>query len=358
MARFFPLTITDIQKETRDAVVVTLQPRAEDRESFLFTQGQYLTLRRDFDGTDVRRSYSICAGLDEGVLKVGIKKVKGGCFSTYANEEMKVGQSIDAMPPMGKFHIPLEPDSARHYIACAGGSGITPVLSIIKTVLKREPDSRFTLVYANRSLSSIMFRHDLNDIKSRYLQRFNVVNVIEDEAQDIDLFTGRVDAKRCDELFDSWIDINSVSTAFICGPEPMMLTIAKSLKKHGLREDQIKFELFASSQPGRVKRDESASVDAENVATTELVVTLDGSTRTIKMPSQGETVLEATQAANMDTPYSCQAGVCSTCIGKVLEGEVEMKVNHALEDYEVQQGYVLTCQCIPLTDRVAITYDL
>ncbi len=232
MARFHNLTVTDIQKTIRDAVVVTLTP--EDPEAFDFTQGQYLTFRRDFDGQELRRSYSICSGLDDGKLQVGIKRVDGGAFSTWANEELATGAMIEAMPPMGNFHIPLDATTNRHYLGFAGGSGITPVLSIIKTTLAREPQSEFTLVYANKAVTTIMFREELEDLKNRYMGRFNVIHILESDAQEIDLFTGLVDEAKCAALFKNWIDIKSVDTAFICGPEPMMLGIAKALRDHGL----------------------------------------------------------------------------------------------------------------------------
>jgi len=357
MARFHPLEVTDIRKETRDAVVVTLRPRVEDEALFAFTQGQYLTFRRDFDGVELRRSYSICAGRDEGVLRVGIKRVDGGAFSTWANEGLQPGARIDAMPPMGAFHTPLEADASRHYLGFAGGSGITPLLSIIKTVLKREPKSRFTLVYANRQVSSIMFREELEDLKNLYLGRLTVLHVLESEAQEIDLFTGRVDAEKCKALFEHWIDIKSVASAFICGPEPMMLAIAASLREHGLADGQIKFELFASGQPGLAKQRAASANATEAGASCETTVTLDGTTRSFSMPKQGQSVLEAALAQSLDAPYACKAGVCSTCRAKVLEGEVEMLTNHALEDYEVRQGYVLTCQCYPLTDKLVVSFD-
>ncbi len=357
MARFHPLTVTDVRRETRDAVVVTLQPSEEDRAFFDFTQGQYLTFRRQFEDEELRRSYSICAGKDEGVLKVGIKRVDGGCFSTWVNENLKAGDTLEAMPPMGAFFAPIEPDLGKHYLGFAGGSGITPVLSIIKTVLAREPRSYFTLVYANRQISSIMFREELDDLKSLYLGRLSVIHVLESEAQDIDLFTGRVDGEKCAALFKGWIDVTSVATAFICGPEPMMLAIAAALREHGLRDEQIKFELFASSQPGRARRKVETTANADHGATCEATVTLDGATRTFKFPKHGQCLLDAALQNAMDVPYACKAGVCSTCRAKVLEGEVEMEVNHALEDYEVRQGYVLTCQCYPLTDRIVVSYD-
>ena len=356
MARFLPLKVTDVRRETRDAVVLTLAPRDEDRALFDFTQGQYLTFRRSFDGEELRRSYSICAGVDDGCLQVGIKRVDGGAFSTWVNENLAPGDEIEAMPPMGKFSMPLDPDAARHYVGFAAGSGITPVLSIVKTVLRREPKSRFTLVYANRQISSIMFREELEDLKNLYLGRFSVLHVLESEAQEIDLFTGRIDAAKMTALFDRWIDPRSVDAAFICGPEPMMLTVAQSLRDHGLRDDQIRFELFASSQPGRAKA-RPVSKTTEAGEGTQATVTLDGATRSFAMPREGQTILDAAIANNLDAPYSCKAGVCSTCRCKVVEGEVEMAVNHALEDYEVRAGYVLSCQSYPLTDRVVVTYD-
>ena len=357
MARFHSLDVVDVRRETRDAVVVTLKPRDEDAGLFDFTQGQYLTFRRRFDEEELRRSYSICAGKGEGFLQVGIKRVDGGAFSTWANESLAAGEVLEAMPPMGNFHTPLDPDAARHYLGFAGGSGITPVLSIIKTVLAAEPGSSFTLVYANRQISSIMFREDLEDLKNRYLGRLSVLHVLEAEAQEIDLFTGRIDAAKCAALFKTWIDLASVDTAYICGPEPMMLAIAGALKEHGLADGQIKFELFASGQPGRAKKRVASSAAVTSNSTTEATITLDGATRTFRMPKEGTSLLDAALEANLDAPYACKAGVCSTCRAKVLEGEAEMAVNHALEDYEVRQGYVLTCQCFPLSDKIVVSFD-
>ncbi|SMR71127.1 ring-1,2-phenylacetyl-CoA epoxidase subunit PaaE [Aliiroseovarius halocynthiae] len=353
MARFYSLTVTDIQKTIRDAVVVTLTP--DDPEAFDFTQGQYITFRRDFDGQELRRSYSICSGLDDGKLQVGIKRVDGGAFSTWANEELAQGAMIEAMPPMGNFHVPLDAATNRHYLGFAGGSGITPVLSIIKTTLAREPQSEFTLVYANKAVTTIMFREELEDLKNRYLGRFNVIHILESDAQEIDLFTGLVDEAKCAALFKNWIDIKSVDTAFICGPEPMMLGIAKALRDHGLDDAQIKFELFASSQPGRAAK-KAASKTAASGDGIEAVIAMDGASRTITM--DGETsILDAALANDMDAPYACKAGVCSTCRCKVLEGDVDMITNHALEDYEVEKGYVLSCQSYVRSGKVVVDFD-
>ena len=357
MARFTPLKVSDIRRETRDAVVVTLKPKPEDAAAFDFIQGQYLTFRREFGGEELRRSYSICAGRNEGVLRVGIKRVEGGCFSTWANEELKVGETIEAMPPMGAFYTAIEPDKARNYLLFAGGSGITPVLSLVKTILAAEPESSLTLVYSNRSTNTIMFREELDDLKNRFMERFSIAHILDSDAQDIDLFSGRIDAEKCRLMFKSWIDIASVDFAFICGPEPMMLAIAQSLRDHGLSDHQIKFELFASSQPGRAARKTASKTDLGTDAICKATITLDGTTRVIEMARSGETVLQAALGANIDAPYACKAGVCSTCRAMVLAGEVEMEKNHALEDYEVNRGYVLTCQCYPLSDSVVVSYD-
>lgn len=355
MARFHELTVTDVHKTIRDAVVVTLKP--SDQGDFSFTQGQYLTFRRDFDGEELRRSYSICAGLDDGLLQVGIKRVDGGAFSTWANESLAPGDTLQAMEPMGSFHTALDPNTQKHYLGFAGGSGITPVLSILKTTLAREPDSRFTLVYANRGVNSIMFREEIEDIKNRYMGRFNVIHVLESDAQEIDLFTGRVDAEKCARLFESgWIDIKTVDTAFICGPEPMMLAIAAALRDHGLDDAQIKFELFASAQPGRLKRPAVSAKSARADGQAEVTVMLDGMSQTFETDRE-TTILDAARDRNIDAPYACKAGVCSTCRCRVIEGDVEMVANHALEDYEVEKGYVLSCQAFVTSDRVVVDFD-
>ena len=356
MARFHDLTVTDVKKTIRDAVVVTLKPVNGAADAFDFTQGQYLTFRRDFDGQELRRSYSICAGRDDGVLQVGIKRVDGGAFSTWANEDLAVGDTLQAMAPMGSFHTALDADAARQYLGFAGGSGVTPVLSILKTTLAREPNSTFTLVYANKGISTIMFREELEDIKNTYMGRFNVIHILEADAQEIDLFTGLVSQEKCAELFKGWIDIAHVDTAFICGPEPMMLGIAAALRAHGLEDAQIKFELFASAQPGRAKQKAVSSQAASGANQTTAVITLDGATQTITT-AKDVSILDAALANAMDAPYACKAGVCSTCRCRVIEGEVEMASNHALEDYEVEKGYILSCQSYPLTDKVVVDYD-
>lgn len=354
MAQFYPLRVVDIRRDTRDSVAVTLEPATEDRDAFKFTQGQYLTFRREFDGEELRRSYSICAGVNDGVLRVGIKKVDGGWFSSFANDDLHVGDTLEAMKPMGNFHAPLEPEKARHYLGFAGGSGITPLVSIIKTVLAEEPQSTFTLVYGNRSANAIMFREELEDIKNRYMGRFNILHVLETEA-DIDLFAGRLDRDKCEALFDRWVNVANADLAFICGPEPMMHAVADALKARGMPEKSIKFELFATAQPGKAKH--KAEITAAAGETCQATIILDGVRRVVDMPKAGQSVLEAARGARMDAPFACTAGVCSTCRAKLLEGEVEMEANYALEDYEVERGYILTCQSHPLTEKIVVDYD-
>ncbi|MCP1200878.1 2Fe-2S iron-sulfur cluster-binding protein [Notoacmeibacter sp. MSK16QG-6] len=356
MSRFMPLMVTGVERDTRDSVIVSLQPRDEDRGHFCFTQGQYLTFRRMFGEDELRRSYSICAGCDDPVLRVGIKRVDGGAFSTFANEELKVGDTLDAMPPQGRFNAPIDADNTRHYVGFAAGSGITPVLSIIRTILKREPQSRFTLVYANRQVNSIMFREELEDLKNLHLGRLSILHILKSEAEDSEVFGGRIDREKLDKLFELWIDPGAIDTAFICGPEALMLTIAGALRDHGLDDSQIKFELFASSQPGRAAKRAVSSQQAQSEGDTEATITLDGTTRSFAM-RRDVSLLDAALQHDIDAPYSCKAGVCSTCRAKVLEGDVDMETNHALEDYEVRAGYVLSCQCYPMSDKVVLSYD-
>lgn len=352
MAQFHELKVTEVEKTIRDAVVVSLQP--VNGADFSFTQGQYLTFRREFDGQEIRRSYSICAGQDDGKLQVGIKKVSGGAFSTWANTDLAVGDVLEAMPPMGNFYAEAETRSP-HYLAFAGGSGITPILSILRTGLVDEPTARFTLVYANRNPNTIMFREELDDLKNEHLGRFNVIHVLEDDSQEIDLFRGRVDGDKCAALFRMWIDIATVDMAFICGPEPMMLAISDALEAHGLRKEQIRFELFASSQPGRLPRPVADASKMEDGI--EGRVTIGGESRSLTIPDRAS-LLDAALENNLDAPFACRAGVCSTCKCKVLEGDVEMVANHALEDYEVEAGYVLSCQAYPVSaKKVVWDYD-
>ncbi|MFD0917380.1 2Fe-2S iron-sulfur cluster-binding protein [Pseudahrensia aquimaris] len=353
MAQFHTLTVTDIQPTTRDAVVVTLQP--ENGADFSFTQGQYLTFRKEFDGEELRRSYSICSGTHDGALRVGIKRVDGGAFSTWANENLKVGERLEAMPPMGNFHAPLQPEAARHYLMIAAGSGITPILSLTKTILAEEPKADITLLYSNRAVNTVMFREELEDLKNLNMTRLNLVHVLSGGGQDIDLLSGRLDTEKCDALFEKMIDISRIDLAFICGPEEMMKTAAAALESRGLGKDAIKYELFAASQAGRAKK-RAVSKVAQNAKATKATIILDGTRHTLDI-APDQSVLEAALAQSIEAPYACTAGVCSTCMARLTEGAVEMVANHALEDYEVEAGRILTCQAHPTSETITVDYD-
>lgn len=357
MARFQPLEVVDIRRETRDSVVVSLKSNNKDTD-YSFIPGQYLTFRRDFNGDELRRSYSICSSVGDEFLQVGIKRVDGGVFSTWANEELTVGTVLEAMPPMGTFHIPTDAGNKNHYLGFAAGSGITPLLSIIKSRLAAEPESKFTLVYGNSQINTIMFKEDLEHLKNIYMQRFSLIHIINQKGQDIDLFSGRIDREKSEELLDKWIPLANIHTTFICGPEEMMLTVSDVLKNRGVPKERIKFELFTSSQKGRKQEKPQVTAKVQN-STRACVATviLDGAAQTFEFSKNDVSILDAALDNSMDVPYSCKAGICSTCRARILEGEVEMLVNHALEDYEVQQGYVLSCQCFPLTDTVVMSFD-
>lgn len=351
MAKFIPLTVTHIHRTTADAVSLRLTPT--DGSSLPFTQGQYLTFRQEIDGVKLRRAYSISAGITDGTLEVGIKKVRGGAFSTWANETLKVGDTIEALSPMGTFHTPLKPEARHHYIGFAIGSGITPILSILRSTLAVEPNSRFTLIYANRTARDVMFREELEDLKNENLTRLNIVHILKNDPTGIDLFTGRIDAAKLDAMFAQWIDVETADAAFICGPESATETIADRLSHHGMAREAIKYELFAAAQHGQLPQ---STLHEDTATTTTATIIVDGTAQDVDI-APGETILAAALRAGLDAPYACKAGVCSTCMCKVLNGDAQMITNHALEDYEVARGMVLSCQALPIGDKITVEYQ-
>jgi ring-1,2-phenylacetyl-CoA epoxidase subunit PaaE len=353
---FYPLTVTDVRRETRDAVVLTLTVPEEHIQTFRFKQGQYLTFRSQLEGEEVRRSYSICAAVQDPHLRVGIKKVPGGLFSTWANEQVAPGQVLEAMPPMGNFYTPLDLANRKHYVGFAAGSGITPVLGILKTILLTEPHSAFTLVYGNRASSTIMFREELEDLKNAFLGRFSLIHILSREQQDIELFNGRITKDKCEQLARYWIDFKTVDAAFICGPQEMMLQVSEALQEQGLDKTHIKFELFASEGQRRERKVQVAPVDTRRDLC-EATVILDGIGRRLALPKNTDTILNAALNEGLELPYACKAGVCSTCRALLVEGEVDMDANYSLEDYELARGYILTCQSYPMTDSVVVDFD-
>ncbi|WP_114417084.1 1,2-phenylacetyl-CoA epoxidase subunit PaaE [Marinospirillum perlucidum] len=357
MNQFHSLKVKEVKPETRDAVSLAFDLPASLKDDFQFIQGQYLTLKTLIDGEEVRRSYSICTGTHEDELRVAIKKVPGGRFSTFANEQLKAGQTLDVMPPQGNFYTQLDPKREGQYLAVAAGSGITPILSIIKTTLESEPKSSFTLFYGNRATAATLFREELEDLKNRYMERFNLVFVFTREQQDIELYNGRIDSDKCEALFDRWLQVEQLDAAFICGPQAMTETVSESLKNHGLKKERIHYELFTPAGGAPVARKDREDIHTDPSAVSKVTVIADGRALEFDLVRDTDSILDAGNEQGADLPFSCKAGVCSTCRAKVVEGEVEMDANHALEDYEVEAGYVLSCQCYPVTDKVVLDYD-
>lgn len=352
---FHSLQVRQVQQAARDAIAVTFDLPPALADEFHYTQGQYLTLRATVDGEEVRRSYSICSAAQDQQLRVAIKRVSGGVFSNWAADHLKPGAAIDVMPPQGNFHVPLAPETARHVVAFASGSGITPVLSIVKTTLLAEPATSVTLVYGNRSSGGVMFKEELEDLKDSYMGRLNLVWVMSRESQDIDLFNGRIDYDKVSGLLEQWIAPESIDTAFICGPEDMMLATSKALQEKGVAPARIRTELFGTVlADGRV-RPPRAPVQGSGQCTVEVV--LDGTRRSFVMDKNTDNLVDAGIKAGLEMPYSCKGGVCSTCRAHVVEGEVEMDINFALEDYEVARGFVLCCQSFPVSDKLVIDFD-
>jgi len=355
VSKFHPLTIASVARETRDAVVLTLDGPPALRDAFRFVQGQHLTLRADVGGEDLRRSYSICSAVQDGALRIAVKRAPGGVFSAWANAELKPGAKLDVMPPMGHFNVPLAADNRKHYVGFAAGSGITPLLSIIKTTLLAEPHSAFTLFYGNRSSSAVMFKEELADLKDTFLGRLNLVYVMSREAQDIDILNGRIDRGKADALLEHWVDASAIDTAFVCGPDGMMQAVSESLLAHGVPKARVKVELFAASIP-KHERKTYAPPDPGH-AECAVTVIIDGAAKQYTLQKGKDNIIDAALQQGIELPYSCKGGVCSTCRAKLIEGEVDMDVNFALEDYEIARGFILCCQSYPVTDKVVVDFD-
>lgn len=355
MSRFHPLTVERVTRETRDAVAVTFNVPVHLREAFRYAPGQHVTVRVDVDGQDVRRSYSICAAVQEDELRIAVKKAPGGLFSTWANEGLRPGAVIDVMPPMGHFSVPLDPAAAHRYVAFAAGSGITPVLSVVKSTLAAEPRTSFTLFYANRASSCVMFRDELAALKDVHLARFNLVHVLSREAQDVELLHGRIDEARAQALLAHWAPPGEPDAVFVCGPQGMMDAVTAALRACGYPASRIRVERFAASIPkhSHVARPLVAQAPTQ----CEVTVIQDGARRSYSLARGEDNLLDAALRNGIELPYSCKGGVCSTCRCRVLEGEVDMDVNFALEDYEVARGFVLACQSYPVTDKVVVDFD-
>ena len=358
MARFETLVVKQVRRETPDCVSIALDVPAALRDSFQFLPGQYVTLRKDFNGEEVRRSYSICSAPSEQVLRIGVKEVPNGQFSAYANRVLQPGDALDVMPPLGKFIVQANTANKKNYVAFAAGSGITPILSIMKTVLETEPKSQFTLFYGNRQKASIIFREEIEYLKNVYTERLSIFHILSGEELGAELFSGRIDKNRVKRLAALLFDAQSVDDYYLCGPEPMIHAVRDVLEEKGVDKTRIHFELFTSAtklQAGagteKPKAQEGQSFKSA------VKVIMDGDEFEFSLQSDGKTILDAAMASGIDVPFSCKGAVCCTCLARVKEGEVVMEKNYSLTDKEVADGLILTCQAHPKTANVTVDYD-
>ncbi len=353
--RFYQLRVAEVRQETPHCVSVAFEVPSDLKETFAFQPGQYLSFRTKIGDQDVRRSYSICVAPADGELRVAIKAVEGGKFSTLANSGLKPGDMLEVTPPLGKF---TPRNIGKRYLAFAAGSGITPVMSIMKHVLHSEPDSEFTLVYGNRNRTSIIFREEIEGLKNLFMERLRVYHLLSRELMDVPLFNGRIDANKTEQLCEKLINLKQVDEAFLCGPEEMIFSVREKLLALGMPPANVHMELFSSpDQP----KPEHKKWQAEHAKTegpvSKVSIRLDGVTFDMDLAYNGEPILDAALAHGADLPYACKGGVCSTCRAKIVEGEVEMERNYALEPDELKKGFVLTCQSHPKTDRVVVDFD-
>lgn len=357
---FHQLTIADIRKETPDCVSISFKIPDALQSTYLFKQGQNLTLRTIMNGEEVRRSYSICSSPGDNELRVAIKKAPFGKFSVWANNLLKPGDVLEVLPPTGAFYTELDPAHKKKYLAIAAGSGITPILSIIKTTLDKEPASSFTLVYGNQNRTSIIFKEQLEALKNKYLSRLAIHFILSREQTEAAIYSGRINEDKLSQLSQKLINIQAMDDIFICGPEQMIFTVMNWLQQTGIDKKKIHFELFTTpgqkmevgNQKFEIRKDEGP------VHKSKVTVKLDGISFDFDLPFDGETVLEAALKQGADLPFSCKGGVCSTCKAKLIEGKVEMDTNYALEQEEVEAGYILTCQSHPRTEKVMIDFDV
>jgi ring-1,2-phenylacetyl-CoA epoxidase subunit PaaE len=355
--KFYSLKVKEVRPETSECVSVAFEVPTELTETFKFVAGQYLTLRKHFDDTDVRRSYSICASPNDKELRVAIKKVEDGRFSSFANDFLKAGETLDVMPPLGKFTPRVEKEN-KQYLAFAAGSGITPVMGIMKCVLVNEPDSSFTLVYGNKNRNTIIFREEIEGLKNKYMERLSVYHVLTREHMDVPLFNGRITAEKVEEFADTLIDIPSMDEAFICGPEDMILAVRQKLIDLGMPSANVHMELFTSpDQPKPTHQKWKEEHKKDTGFRSKVSVKLDGVTFDMELGYNEDSILDAALKHGADLPYACKGGVCCTCRAKLVKGDVDMEVNYALEPDEIEKGFILTCQSHPKTEHVIVDFD-
>ncbi len=355
-AKFYPLKVIDIQKTTQDSVVVSFDVPSEHKDIFSFTQGQYLTLKSEINGESVRRSYSLCSSVDDNEWKVAIKEVAGGKYSTYANHHLSEGDIIECMPPDGRFFVNIDASQQRNYVAFAAGSGITPILSIIKTHLSKEPSSRFTLFYTNKNAKSIMLKEELEALKNLYMNRFQVFYFLTQEQRNIPLFNGRIDHEKLKIIFKTIVNQERIDHYFLCGPEEMIFLVRDYLLSIGIEKNKLHFELFTSSSEEKQQIIKDTKKKYEGLVS-DITVIEGGKTLKFEIPQGSDNILDAALSHSSDLPFACKGGVCCTCKAKLLEGDVNLLVNYGLEEEELEKGYILCCQAIPISDKVIVDFD-
>jgi ring-1,2-phenylacetyl-CoA epoxidase subunit PaaE len=356
MALFNTLTVADVRRETPDSVSIAFDVPEALKQTFSFDAGQYLTLKAEVDGREVRRSYSICSGPTDGELRVAIRKVEGGLFSTFANDDIGPGDAIDVMAPDGRFVLKPDPDRAAQFVCIAAGSGITPILSIVRAVLLCEPKSSVTVIYGNRSAGSVIFREELEDLKNRFPARLSIMHILSRELQDAPLMNGRIDREKLDTLLERAIDTEATETFYLCGPQEMIETAKAALDARGVDPGRVRFELFTPSDDGNPKPKKVAA-PGETLPTRHVGVIVDGHRLDFDMVDDGTCLLDAALARQADLPFACKGGMCCTCRAKLVEGEVEMDKTYGLDPDEIEAGYVLSCQAVPLTNTVVLDFD-
>lgn len=354
--RFHRLRVSDVRQETSDSVSVAFELPHELANRYSFFPGEYLTLRHMIDGKEIRRCYSISSGLDDGDLRVVVKKLAGGAFSSFVHSDLRPEMQLDVMTPMGTFTAPIEAANAKTYLGIAAGSGITPIMSILRSVLSREPRSTFILLYGNRSANSIIFRDALADLKDLHLGRLSVFHVLSREATDVPLSSGRLDADKLRMFARILFDPAAIDHAFLCGPASMIAGLRETLAELGVRPGRIRDELFTAAE-GVFEKTAPHVLDAARVEGIEVTAILDGTARRFTMRTDDGSVVDAAHQAGIELPYSCKGGMCSTCRAKLIEGKVEMAANYSLEEWEIEAGYVLTCQARPTTPTITLDYD-
>lgn len=358
MAKFHTLQVSSIDKETSDTIVVGFKIPPGLKEDFHFIHGQYLTLKLNVGGEELRRSYSICSSpLEDGEIRIAVKKVDGGRASTELVERLKVGNTMEVMTPMGNFYTLCDPAHEKHYVAFAAGSGITPIISILKTVLRSEPKSRFTLFYGNTDMDRIIFRKKLDDLKGHYGDRLAVHHILSKGKDEDMLFNGRITTEKAVQLMQRFLTDPLHKEFFICGPEQMMVNVSEALEKQGVEKKQIHIELFTTPVTQEAKKPPVEVGEGAFTGTAKVKVILDGREHMLDVSASGDAVLDVALDAGLDVPFACKGAVCCTCKARVVEGKVEMAMNYALTDEEVEDGFVLTCQTHPRSNTVTIDYD-